>query len=146
MPYLAMVDRLRAFLRQDSAVLITSGFSFRDNHLNEIIVQGLQGNATSVAYALLHGKLQRYSQLEKIAQNRSNLIVLALDSGIIGTRTYSWPTSRDAKSCADSIAVEWLDNVAKPGFKDAQFTLGNFATLADFLEDLLGEQRRIGTI
>jgi hypothetical protein len=43
MPYLAMLDRLRAFLKQPAGVLIIAGFSFGDDHLNEIIVQGLQG-------------------------------------------------------------------------------------------------------
>src|SRR5258708_16446635 len=34
MPYLAMLDRLRAFLRQPARVLITSVYSFSDYHLN----------------------------------------------------------------------------------------------------------------
>jgi hypothetical protein len=73
MPYLAMMDRLRAFLKKESAVLVAIGFSFKDVHLNEIIVQGLQGNATGVVFALLHGKLQRYEELTKIATTRSRM-------------------------------------------------------------------------
>lgn len=41
MPYLAMLDRLRAFLRQPSAAFILCGYSFRDDHINEVIIQGL---------------------------------------------------------------------------------------------------------
>src|SRR5690606_18064352 len=33
MPYLALIDRLNKFLRQNSAVLILSGYSFSDDHL-----------------------------------------------------------------------------------------------------------------
>ena len=48
MPYLAMQDRLRAFLARGQAVLITCGYSFADSHLNQAIQQGLQGNPTAV--------------------------------------------------------------------------------------------------
>lgn len=37
MPYLAMIDRLRAFLKQPTATLVICGYSFRDQHLNEVI-------------------------------------------------------------------------------------------------------------
>jgi hypothetical protein len=142
MPYLAMLDRLRSFLKKDSAVLVTSGFSFSDSHLNEVIVQGLQGNPTSVVFALLHGKIGGYPQVERLAQSRTNLAVMGSDGGFVGTKRVDWPKERDAKGCVDSIAVEWLDHAAKPGLKDAQFTLGDFATLASFIEDMAGAQSR----
>jgi len=43
MPYLAMIDRLRAFLKKPSSVLITCGYSFRDVHINANFLEGLQG-------------------------------------------------------------------------------------------------------
>jgi hypothetical protein len=138
MPYMAMIDRLRSFLRKDSAVLISIGFSFHDSHLNEFLVQGLQGSPTSIIFALLFGKLDTYPQATKIASSRSNINVMARDAGIIGTRRYVWPMGRDAKSCDDSVAVEWVRDAAKPGLKDAQFTLGDFSSFASFLGDLTG--------
>jgi hypothetical protein len=91
MPYMAMIDRFRAFLRRDSAVLVSIGFSFKDRHLNEFLVQGLQGSPTSIVFALLHGKLEAYPEIAKIASNRSNINVMARDAGVIGTRRYDWP-------------------------------------------------------
>ena len=41
---------MRFFLRQPSAVIIISGYSFRDEHLNEIFLQGVQGNVTAVIF------------------------------------------------------------------------------------------------
>jgi hypothetical protein len=55
MPYLAMIDRLNSFLRQTSAVLITSGYSFGDVHLNDTIMSALKANPTAMVIALLHG-------------------------------------------------------------------------------------------
>jgi hypothetical protein len=44
LPFLAFQDRLRKFLTIGEGLLITCGYSFRDQHLNEIIFQGLRGN------------------------------------------------------------------------------------------------------
>lgn len=143
MPYLAMLDRLRSFLKKDSSVLITCGFSFRDRHLNDVILQGLQSSPTSVVFALLYGKLATHPLIEKMAQGRPNLTVMARDGGYVGARRCDWPTERDAKACVDSKAVEWLDNAAKPGTKDAQFMLGDFAALAGFIDELTGEQSSV---
>jgi hypothetical protein len=46
MPYLALIDRLNKFLRQNSAVLIISGYSFSDDHLNDTILNALKANPT----------------------------------------------------------------------------------------------------
>jgi hypothetical protein len=44
-PYLAMLDRLRALLtRREEIVLITVGYSFSDQHINEVILEALEEN------------------------------------------------------------------------------------------------------
>ncbi|HWW61561.1 MAG TPA: SIR2 family protein, partial [Thermoanaerobaculia bacterium] len=47
MPYLAMRDRLRAFVKTRS-VFMTCGYSFADEHLNEDLMFGLTANPASV--------------------------------------------------------------------------------------------------
>ena len=49
MPFYAMLDRLRAFLRADQCVMIICGYSFADEHLNAYIGQGLSGNQMHLA-------------------------------------------------------------------------------------------------
>lgn len=98
MPYLAMLDRLRAFLRQPASVLIISGYSFSDDHLNEIIVQGLQGNATAATFALMYGSLDNYGSLIELAQNRANLSVLGADKAVIGTKLAEWTMGKPLPS------------------------------------------------
>jgi SIR2-like domain len=145
MPYLAMMDRLRAFLKQSTAVVIVCGYSFSDNHINEVIVQGLQGNPTATAFALLHGSLNKYATIASIAMTRSNLNLLAEDQAVIGTKQSSWTSEKDANSCPpNSTAVKWEDHPdpAKKGLKNAHFTLGNFALVGAFLEELIGEKER----
>jgi SIR2-like domain len=143
MPYLAMIDRLRAFLKQPTAALVISGYSFNDKHLNEVIVQGLQGNATAVAFGLLHGPLRNYKAPVDLALSRSNLNLFASDEAVIGTKRSDWTTGREANSCPrDTIPVTWIDDPTRKGFKNAAFTLGDFASFGSFLEELIGEKER----
>lgn len=138
MPYLAMLDRLRAFLRQPASVLVISGYSFSDDHLNEIIIQGLQGNASAAAFALVYGPVNNYQALVNHAQNRANLTVLAADGGVIGTKPVKWPDGRDPASCQSSLAVQWDDDPSAAGKKRAILTLVDFRALALFAADLVG--------
>ncbi len=144
MPYLCMVDRLRHFFKNAAPVLITCGFSFGDQHLNEVLVQGLQGNPTAIIFALLHSNLSKYAQATALAQNRINLNVLAKDKGIVGTRAAAWMQGRDANSCTDSTAVKWVADPGNASLKNAQFSLGDFQNFATFARELIGEQSRSG--
>lgn len=65
MPYLAMLDRLRSFLARGQAVLVTSGYSFLDQHLNEVILHGLRSNPTAVCFGLLYGPRSNYLEIIK---------------------------------------------------------------------------------
>lgn len=53
MPYLAMLDRLRAFFQgKDAPRLVVCGYSFLDDHLNEVLLDGLRGNRNAQCFAL----------------------------------------------------------------------------------------------
>jgi shikimate 5-dehydrogenase len=145
MPYLAMLDRLKAFLKQPTAILIISGCSFSDRHLNEVVIQGLQGNATATAFALLHGSLSKYAVVAEVAKSRSNLNLLAEDGAVIGTKEAQWTSERDANNCpVDSTAVSWIPHPdpAKKTLRNSKFMLGDFARFGTFLEELIGEKER----
>jgi len=143
MPYLAMIDRLRAFLKQPAGTLLVVGYSFNDKHLNEVITQGLQGNSTAICFGLLFDPLKNYSAAADLAASRSNLNLFASDEAVIGTKRSQWPTARDAGSCPrDNLAVRWVDDPAKTGTKKAIFSLGDFGSFGSFLEELIGEKER----
>lgn len=134
MPYVAMFDRLSAFLQSSPAVLVTCGFSFSDQHLNAMIVQGLQGNPTATCFALLRGELGSYKAACELAIARSNLNLLANDGAILGAQRSLWrpPTSISA---ADRAAI----NVSEPEDEEddtprsCEFLLGDFSSLGEFL-------------
>lgn len=144
MPYLAMIDRLRAFLKKPSAALILCGYSFRDEHINEVIVQGLQCTQTAISFALLFGEMAKYSQAVSLASKRPNLNILARDSGIIGGQAYKWP-----EICAETVSVEnarwvtWIpvDQTDQNSRCAAELSLGDFAVFGQFLQELVGNVR-----
>lgn len=130
MPYLALIDRLRAFLRRSNAVLVTCGYSFRDQHVNEVLRDGLERNPTAVVFGLLHGDLVRYEKAVGVAQRTGNLLLLARDEAMVGRTRGAWH------------AVETDSEEAIPGVDVAdgvvRFQLGDFRTLAELLRDLAG--------
>ena len=146
MPYLAMIDRLRSFLKQVSSVLVICGYSFRDEHLNEVIVQGLQANPTAIAFALLFGEIQRSSKGIPLAQERSNLSLLARDEAIIGSRRSGWlEQNSDLIDQSLSDWIKWVDTEKgeKPR-KRAEFLLGDFTVFGLFLQELIGSSWQPG--
>ena len=141
MPYLAMVDRLRTFLKQPTAALVICGYSFRDEHINEVIVQGLQSTPTTIAFALLFKNLSDYGQATALAQMRSNFTLLARDGAVIGGRISKWlEMDAGAVSTDTDPWVDWtpVDPETDGGKQSAEFKLGDFAIFGKFLQDLAG--------
>jgi hypothetical protein len=145
MPYLAMMDRLRAFLRQPSCVLVTSGYSFRDEHINEAIVQSLQASPSSMAFGLLFGQLHEYPMAVDLSRRCTNLSLLAENGGIVNCRECDW----------EDRAVEWATDPAHSATEAAElelrdesacrrFDLGNFSALGRFLDGLARRGTTVG--
>jgi len=139
MPYLAMIDRLRSFLKRPSSALVICGYSFRDDHLNANLVQGVQGNPTAVIFALLYGKLASYGAAVKLATSRANFSLLAEDGAVIGTKHASWMSKEGEEIGSPSPAVEWVaKDSAAADIRQARFTLGDFARFGYFVGELIG--------
>jgi hypothetical protein len=144
MPYLAMIDRLRAFLKQPSSVLVVCGYSFRDDHINEVLVQGLQANPMAIAFVLLFAKLDQYCKAISLAKERSNLSLLAMDEAVIGTRRDAWSERpADMTDTSSTRWVTWVDENSKGDkpTKRARLLLGDFTAFGDFLQELIGSSR-----
>ncbi len=89
MPYLVMFDQLRDFFKRPSATLITVGYSFRDNHINELIAQGLRANASAKVFGLQYGDLAPYTSAKNLAKQNPALTVIASNGGIDAGREFS---------------------------------------------------------
>lgn len=143
MPYLAMLDRLRKFLASGQAVLVTCGYSFSDQHLNEVIMDGLNSNPNAVCFGLLYQ--DRTSLSDDVRQQirlHPNFRLVALDGAIFGTFERDWHSTPRADHPLHSIAVS-VDGVQRDtsaASSSCKFLLGDFNALGSFLSWQLSQQ------
>jgi hypothetical protein len=135
MPYIALMDRLRSFLRRPSAFLLTCGYSFKDQHVNEIILEGLRGNPTATVFGLMYGNLENYAEAVQGSTRRPNLGILATDEAVVGTRRGKWSDGR-ADIAPRTAAIDWTASTGDRAA--ASFRLGDFGRLGEFIQDLIG--------
>lgn len=131
LPYLAMLDRLRDFLGRGQTVLVTCGYSFSDQHLNEVILNGLRGNATAVCIALMHSPRKEYPEAISRALKQPNLSLLAADGAVLGTVERDWRPDEQTGHPLHDLAVKGPPGGAGTG--NCQFALGDFAKFGAFL-------------
>lgn len=135
MPYFAMLDRLKGFLSDGQAVLITCGYSFSDQHLNDVILQGLIGNPTAVCFGLIYGDLTQAGEAVKRAHKQPNLSLLAVNGAIIGTMERCWHAAEKTEHPLHGIAAKAgrLENRTESPESSCKFLLGDFSAFGEFL-------------
>jgi hypothetical protein len=134
MPYLAMLDRLKAFLLAPSSLLFICGYSFADEHINDVICRSLEVNPTAHVFALLFGELESesYKLARQCALATPNLSLLGFDKAIVGRTHGEWSSEgSDDLALPSSILV-------KDGGK-VTLRLGDFAALGMLLRGLSGD-------
>ncbi|GAA0994005.1 SIR2 family protein [Subtercola frigoramans] len=90
-PYVAMLDRLRDVLdKREDGVLVSAGYSFGDQHINEIVFEALRNNPRLHLFALCFDDVSPESALYATAKSSSNVLVFGPTMAIIGGRTGSW--------------------------------------------------------
>ena len=145
MPYLALIDHLTNSIKKEPSILITTGYSFNDEHINDAIINALKANPTSIVIALLFGNLSDYPKAEEIAKRRPNISLWAFDKAIIGTKKGDWNPIDNLElkdNIADVVAEIEIDNPDDSGDKITAWNLklGDFAKLGDFLQELVGNE------
>lgn len=133
MPYLALHDRLRQLLRHPNVVIVSCGYSFRDEHLNEIFQEGLQRNPSAIFYGFLYGDLDQYEQACNLSliTSTANLALLAEDEAVIGCEREDWKGLDDPDDDPGLPGIRVEDN-------RLLCELGDFAVFGEMLANLAG--------
>lgn len=150
MPYLAMMDQLNRFIRRKSSLLILSGYSFNDKHVNDTIVNALTANPTAMVLGLLHGNYANqgsngeaadaYPEAYRLAKKQHNLNLWTFDKAIIGTNLGAW-TRRTEKEDADPDLENFVVAANTSGTTTYSIRLGDFAVATSFLQKIIGTSR-----
>lgn len=114
-PFVVLMDRFRRALSESETILLVSGYSFSDEHLNEIVFNAVKRHPRSEVVAFCFGDAPNCLRDE--ALRTKNLTVFARNEGIIG-----------------GVAAGWAPDRSIAGICDAGvFELGDFAKLTSFL-------------
>ena len=129
-PYVILHDRLRRALLEPETMLIVSGYSFGDQHINEVIFDAVKTRPRSEFVFIMFGEPDE--QLRQFACDWGNVALLAPRIGVIGGVQGTWTAMPDAPQRPEI----WND---EDGLK-----LGDFARLSEFLsKSVMREQRQI---
>lgn len=140
MPYLAMCDRLKAFFREANPVILLCGYSFSDDHINELILDGLRGNRSAHCLALMYSTLDNHREAVHCAEKISNLTVLGSDGAVVATRKGSFQTL-ETFTRVDGSGMTAEKGVPDSGGKDRwnlRCSLGDFHHFCLFMETQFG--------
>jgi len=151
MPYLAMLDRLKEFFHgslvkvsgglgreEDAPRLVICGYSFLDDHLNEVLLDGLRANRNAQCFALMYSNLADHQRAVRYAEKQANLTVLAHDGAVVGTRAGLYrPLSN---SPIENMPWLYEESVTTTGtyVNQLRCRLGDFHYFGLFLEQLCG--------
>jgi hypothetical protein len=129
LPFLVFQDRLRRFLSQGEILLIINGYSFGDDHINEILFQALRANKRLAITALVYGDVNAKKERridDKIlsyGKENPNLTILGPDKGCVGSNIAEWKF--DGMPTADD--GYWREH-------EKIFDLGDFKTFSTYLK------------
>lgn len=141
LPYLAMLDRLRDFLGRGQAILVCCGYSFADQHLNEVIMNGLRSNPTAMCFGLLYSDRTQYPEAIRCAMRQPNLSILAADGAVLGTLNRNWSSASQDSHPLHGVAVS---SVTEGEVELCRFGLGDFKKLGQFLAYQLNQNSDSG--
>lgn len=114
-PFVVLMDRFRRALVEPETITLTTGYSFGDEHLNEMLFDAARRHPRSEVVALCFSQIP--DLLAEEATSTSNLVVLAPTEAIVAGHRAAWNSDSEL-----------------PGvFEGGLFLLGDFRKLAEFL-------------
>jgi hypothetical protein len=136
LPFVALQDRLRRLTATGECLLLIAGYSFGDQHINDIIFGNLRSNNRFSATVLSFDSLKTLGieeNLIKPAQGIRNLTVYGPDMALVGGVLGKW--SAPAKPPASMTKWPFWDDAS------STFSLGNFANFPNFLREFIGARQ-----
>lgn len=115
-PFLVLQDRFRRALLEPETLVLVSGYSWADDHLNEMVFESLRRRSRSEVIAFCYSGIPE--ALTTQAASTPNLQVTAPAEAVLASIRGDWETP--ASTPADVL-------------EDGRFLLGDFSALAAFL-------------
>jgi hypothetical protein len=136
-PFIAYFDRLKNYLLSGELLFVFTGYSFSDQHINEIIFNCLRQNnrLTALVFFFQDSEVEN---LHKQTSSYMNLNVFGPTKAIINGNLGEWEYTADLKPNEKSDSY-WNDI-------DKKFKLGDFNELVNFFITNSGKKEAIESI
>jgi len=133
-PFIAYFDRMRAYLLGGELLFAISGYSFSDQHINEIIFNCMRQNNRLFVIAFLFTDAD-VERLHRSSAAYLNLHAYGPTKAIINGELGEWQFNKDGTKPNEVTSVFWSED-------KSQLTLGDFNALVGFLVASSGKQDR----
>ena len=118
MPFLVLQDRFRRALAQTETLTLVTGYSFSDQHLNEMLFDAVERRPRSEIIVFCYSAIPQVVQDR--AQHTPNLQAVTTDNAVIGGRLAPWEPPAEGLFSGDF-------------WNNGKFTLGDFSSLTTHL-------------
>lgn len=134
LPFVALHDRLRRITASGESLLVVSGYSFGDRHINDILFDNLRSNnrlsLTVFLFESLDSQIIKDNLLARVKGIR-NLTIYAPDKALINGTIAAWQPPAPPQSAMEPLYWDSAGN---------KYRLGEFAALSQFLLRFMGGQ------
>jgi len=139
LPFIAYFDRLKNYLLNGELLFIFTGYSFSDQHINEIIFNCLRQN-NRLSVLVFFFKDEEVESLHKMTSSYMNLNVFGPKKAIINGNLGDWEFSKtEFKTATEKFDHYWNET-------DGKLILGDFNSLVNFLITNSGKKEVIDSI
>ena len=136
-PFIAYFDRMKRYLQRGELVFICSGYSFSDQHINDIIFNAMRQNKRLYVMVFCFSDDQ-LNEMSSYATAHRNLCVMSPKKIIVNGIEKEWEYD-DSTDADAGYSLYW--NRAKE-----EFILGDFRKLVEFLIENSGRKSMIEEI
>jgi hypothetical protein len=138
-PFVAYFDRLKNFLLGGELLFICSGYSFSDQHINEIIFNCLRQN-NRLFCIIFCFKDSEVEALQKLtASSYMNLNIFGPKKAIVNGTLADWQFNKPDPKDTEKYESYWDES-------KSEFRLGNFNQLVDFLVSYSGKAELLDSL
>lgn len=124
-PFIAYFDRMRDYLLSGELLFVITGYSFSDQHINEIVFNCMRQNNRLFVIVFFY-KDDDVENLYKSCSAYLNLHVFGPTKAIINGELGEWSFNKEAIMPNEITSTYWNE-------EKAQLTLGDFNALVNFL-------------
>jgi len=137
-PFIAYFDRLTRYLLNGELLFVFTGYSFSDQHINEIVFSSLrQNNRLSVIVFFFQDA--EVENLYKLSSSYLNLSVFGPTKGIVNGTIGLWNFNEDDVKPNEEINDFWDKT-------KSSFILGDFNKLVNFFVENSGKKEHIEVV